>query len=263
MRLDRVLMACDLNSDYLDYWPSARRGWLEIVGIEPLLLLIADGNDIPLALRADPFVVPFTPLPGVHTAFQAQCIRLLYPAIAETDNAVIISDVDLYPLRRSYFVDPIEKLDERFFVSYRSVRFERAEVAIAFNAATPATWSELFNVSTLDDVRVRLTEWTSGVEYDGQRGGPGWYRDQEILYQTITRWPQAPARWWAFDDEYTGYHRLDKLDLERERGLEPHRRQALHKQIYSDYVCLFPYGAHREINDLVLRIALKATQAGE
>ena len=27
MRLTRVLLACDLNRDYLNFWPSTRRAW--------------------------------------------------------------------------------------------------------------------------------------------------------------------------------------------------------------------------------------------
>ncbi|HUZ82076.1 MAG TPA: hypothetical protein VMU73_07500 [Gaiellaceae bacterium] len=258
MRLGRALMACDLNPDYLEYWPSVRRAWTEIVGVEPLLVLIADDDRVPADLRADPLVIPFAPLPHVHTALQAQCIRLLYPAILDIEDAVIISDVDLFPLRRSYFVAPLERLDHRLFVSYRDVRLERKEVAIAFNAATPSTWAELFDVSDLAGVRLRLAEWTSEVEYDGRRAWPGWYRDQEILYDTLMRWPDAPNRWWAFDDDYTRYRRLDKLELEREDGLEPHRRKGLREGSYSDYVCMFPYGEHREVNDLVLRLALDA-----
>jgi hypothetical protein len=260
MELGLALMACDMNQDYIDFWPFARRAWLEIVGVQPLLVLIADDDQIPAELRADPFVVQFRPLEGVHTAFQAQCIRLLYPAVLETPDAVVISDVDLYPLRRSYFLNRIRRLDDRFFVSYRDVRLEWGQVAMAFNAAIPTTWSELFSVSSIDDVRRRLRDWTSGIEYDGRRAWPGWFTDQEILHRTLTTWPQAPHRWWAMDDDYTGYRRLDKLELEREDGLEPHRREEIRSGAYSDYVCLFPYREHREINDLVLQLGIEAAK---
>ena len=262
MHLGRALMACDLNPAYLGYWPSARRAWREIVGVEPLLVLIADEKDVPEALKSDPCVVTFSPLPGIHTALQAQCIRLLYPAVVETEDAVVISDVDLYPLRRSYFVDPLRKLDYCFFVSYRDVRLERRELPIAFNAAIPKTWADLFGVATLDDVRAQLAEWTDGLEYHGGRAWAGWYRDQQILYETLTGWREAPARWWAMDDDYTRYNRLDRLQVEREGGLEPARRRALLAQAYSDYVCLFPCDEHREVNDLVLQLALTAARRG-
>ena len=132
--------------------------------------------------------------------------------------------------------------------------------AIAFNAATPATWSTIFGISSLDDVRRVLSGWTSQVEYDGRRAWPGWFTDQQILHRALTSWPEAANRWWAMDDEYTRYHRLDKLELEQEEGLEPHRREAIGRGAYSDYVCLFPYRSHREVNDLVLELGIAAAQ---
>jgi hypothetical protein len=258
MRIGRVLMACDLNPEYIEYWPSARRAWVEIVGLEPLLVLVAEDADIPPDLRDDPYVVPFEPLPGVHTALQAQCIRLLYPAIVDTPDAVLISDIDLYPLRPSYFLDPIEKLDARFFVTYRDIYLERKQVSMLFNAAAPSTWSDVFGVHTLEEVRARLAEWTSSIEYDGRRAWPGWFTDQQTLYQALTSWPDAPRRWWAIDDEYSEHNQLDRLELMNEDGLPPQRQAEILRQEYTEYVCMFPYRQHRELNDLVLELALRA-----
>jgi hypothetical protein len=263
MRLSHVLLASDLNPDYLEYWPSARRAWLEIVGIEPTLLLIAHEAEVPADLRSDPNVTPFAPIEGVHTALQAQCIRLLYPAVVDTDEAVLIADVDLYPLRRSYFIDSIGRLDKQFFVSYRDVNLDRQQVAIAYNAATPTTWSSLFNVSNVDDVRAVLTGWTELLEYDGRRAWPGWYTDQEILHRALASWPGADRRWWVLDDDYTRHRQLDRLELERnvESDLSPERRMGIRKGVYSDYICLFPYREHRRINDLVLELGLASARS--
>lgn len=260
-RLGRALTACDLNPDYLEYWPSMRRAWVDIVGVAPLLVLIADEEAVPADLREDELVVTFAPIPGVHTALQAQCIRLLYPAVVDTPDAVLITDVDLYPLRRSYYLDPVRRLDARFFVSYRDVRLERDQVVVPYNAAAPSTWGEIFGVSTLDDVRARLTEWTQGIPYDGRRAWPGWYTDQQILYRALKAWPDAPLRWWMLDDDFTRHRQLDRMQLERERGLEPHRREGIHRGDYSDYVCMFPYRAHQAVNDQVLALGLEAASA--
>ena len=118
MRLTHVLLSCDANPAYLGFWPLVRRAWQEIVGIQPILVLIADQSEVPdSALTGD--VVRFEPLPEVHRTFQAQCIRLLYPALMEADGAVLISDVDLLPVRSDYFHAPIRGLDERSFVVYK------------------------------------------------------------------------------------------------------------------------------------------------
>jgi hypothetical protein len=259
-RLGHVLLACDLNRDYLDFWPSTRRAWQKIVGLDPLLVLVAPSHEIPPELRDDPAVVHFEPLVGVHSAFQAQCIRLLYPAVMETDAAVIIADIDLYPLRPSYFHEPVKSLDERFFVVYRDDRLDRGEIDIMFNAALPATWGEVFGISTIEDVRAELARWAQGLEYDGRRGWPGWYTDQRTLYERLLSWPARSERLWSLDDQYTLYWRLNRDKLVDEAGLEPWRIEGIRRREYSDFNCFVPYREHREINDRVLELGLEAAR---
>lgn len=261
LRLTHALLACDLNRDYLDFWPNTRRAWREIAGIDPLLVLIADTGEVPSDLADDESVIAFPPLPDVHTTFQAQCIRLLYPALVETGGAVIISDIDLYPLRPSYFHNPPALLHDQFFVTYRDTRLHRHEIGITFNAATPGTWAEVFHVDDLDDIRRRLREWSQTREYAGRRGATGWYSDQHLLFEALTAWPARTERHWTLDDDYCGYNRLDRIELVHEDGLLPHRRHGIRALKYSDYNCLIPYAEHREVNDLVLELGLEAIRA--
>jgi hypothetical protein len=257
LRLERVLLASDLNPDYLDFWPSTRRAWREIAGLEPMLVLVAAHDRVPAALHDDPAVTVFEPVEGIHTAFQAQCIRLLYPALVETTAAVMIADIDLYPLRRSYFFDPIRHLDERFFVVYRDERLDRGEIDIMFNAALPSTWGEVFGVATLADVRAELARWADGLEYDGRRGWPGWYTDQRMLYARLMEWPQRDERLWVMDDQYCRYARLNRDKLANEAGLERWRIDGMRRLAYSDFNCFVPYSEHRAINDRVLELGLE------
>jgi hypothetical protein len=256
-RLERVLLASDLNHDYLDFWPSTRRAWREIVGLEPMLVLVAAHDRVPAVLRDDPAVTVFEPVAEVHTAFQAQCIRLLYPALVETTAAVMIADIDLYPLRRSYFFDPIRHLDERFFVVYRDERLDRGEIDIMFNAALPSTWGEVFGVATLEDVRTELARWADGLEYDGRRGWSGWYTDQRMLYTCLMEWPERDERLWVMDDQYCRYARLNRDKLANEAGLERWRIDGMRRLEYSDFNCFVPYSEHRAMNDRVLELGLE------
>jgi hypothetical protein len=260
LRLTHVVLACDLNPEYLGFWPSTKRAWREIAAVEPVLVLIAEPEQVPQELRDDAAVVPLAPVDGVHTTFQAQCIRLLYPALLETDGGVLISDIDLYPLRPSYFHDPVRLLDERFFVTYRDTRLHRGEIAITFNAAAPATWGDVFAVDGAAAVSERLREWAARYPYDGRRGEAGWYSDQHILFDALQAWPAHGERHWTLDDDYTRFNRLDRLELVHEDGLLPHRRRGLRALRYSDYNCLIPYTEHRAVNDLVLELGLDAVR---
>jgi hypothetical protein len=254
MTVTHVLLASDLNPRYVEFWPLARRAWHEVAGLEPRLVLVAHDADVPPMLQADEKIHVFTPVENVHTAFQAQCIRLLYPALLDTPGAVLTSDADLMPMSRRYWHEAVATLDAEFFVAYRDVLHHRLMVAIAYNAAEPATWGEIFAINTLDDVRRRLREWAAGVEYDGIRGGSGWHTDQRILYDRLLGWSATSRRLWILDDLFTSFRRLDRADLAG--GLTRRQHQRIRAGAYSDFHALVPHAEHRELNEKVIGLAL-------
>ena len=254
LRLAQVLVASDQNPHYLDCWPLVRRAWREIAGLETVLVLVAAAGEVPEELRADPAVLVFEPVAGLHTAFQAQCIRLLYPALLETDGAVMTSDVDMVPLDRRYFRRPAGQVDERHFVSYRDVLLRIGQLPICYNAALPETWRELFAIDGLESLRARLAEWGAGLDYDGVRGGRGWDTDQLILYRTLLDWGRRTRRAWVLDDRYTGFRRLERSPLLK-HGLTPADERRIRRGGYSDFHLLHPFHEHAELNERVVELA--------
>ena len=250
--LAQVLVASDLNTHYLGCWPLARRAWRAITGLEPLLVLVAE--EAPEELRADPLVRVFEPVAGLHTAFQAQCIRLLYPALLDTDGAVLTADVDMVPLDRRYFRRPAGQVDERHFLCYRDVLLPIGQLPICYNAARPETWRELFDVDGPEAVRTRLAEWGAGLAYDGVRGGAGWDTDQLTLYRTLLEWGRRTRRAWVLDDRYTGFRRLERSPLLK-HGLTAAEERRIRRRGYSDFHLLHPFPQHAELNERVVELA--------
>ncbi len=191
----------------------------------------------------------------MHTAFQAQCIRLLYPAVLDTEGAVLISDVDMVPLSRAYFHEPVERIDARHFLAYRDVLLPSGEIPICYNAALPAVWSEIFDVRSREDVRTRLSEWGTGLHYDGKHGGSGWHADQVILYRTLIARGRGHRDVWILRDAYTGLERLQKVVLQRRPHLVDAERDRIRRGEYADYHVLVPYDDHRALNDEVVALA--------
>jgi hypothetical protein len=255
MRLTHVLIGCDLNPQYLDFWPLARRAWREVAGLEPILVLIAEPDQAPEELRDDPSVHVFAPVPEMHTALQAQCIRLLYPALLDVDGAILISDADMVPLNRRYFHRATAYVDQTHFVAYRDNWLDLEEIPICYNAALPETWGEIFGVRTIDDVRARLTEWGNELEYDGVRGGAGWVTDQLLLYRILVDFGRRTKRVWITDDHYTGYRRLERAVISKQRGLSQQDLGRIRRGGYSDFHCLTPYGEFRDWNELAVTLA--------
>jgi hypothetical protein len=260
MRLTHMLTASDLNQRYLGCWPTARRAWLEIAGLTPVLVLVAHSNDVPDDLVDDPGVLVFDPLDGLHTALQAQCIRLLYPALIETDGAVIVSDVDMVPLNRSYFHDSPARVPREHFLAYRDALLWWDEIPICYNAALPSTWAKVFGVAGLDDVRARLREWGDGLHYDGARGGHGWDTDQIVLHRALVERGKLHRDVWILADRYSGYHRLNTSALGP--GGPGHLvRKGIQRGDYSDFHLFHPFDENRDTNERIVGWAIGAAGA--
>jgi hypothetical protein len=261
LELSHALLATDLHPSYASLWPVAKRAWAQITGLEPILVLVADREAVPPELADDPAVHLFEPEPSLNTAFQAQCIRLLYPALLEADGAVITSDIDMVPMSPRYFHRPLTRIDRRHFVSYRDVLLPLGEQPICYNAALPHTWASVFGVHDLDDVRLRLRDWGDDVEYAGTHGGPGWTTDQRQLYRILLERGRAERDVWILNDYFTGYRRLERAYVEKWGMLSPDARRGIARRSFSDFHLLRADSRDAAVNDVIVDAAIAANQA--
>ncbi len=258
LELSHALLAVDLNTAYADLWPVAKRAWTEIAGIEPALVLVAERGEVPPDLAADPAVHIFEPEPELHTAFQAQCIRLLYPALLHGAGGVITSDVDMVPMSRGYFHRPLRDIDAQHFVCYRDDTLPLGELPICYNAALPSTWASIFDVSDLDDVRRHLRRWAEGIEYEGARGSAGWTTDQRALYRILLERGRHEHDVWILDDYYTGYRRLERAYVEKWGRVPDPSRKLIARRAYSDFHLLAADDGRHGLNDAIVELAIAA-----
>jgi GR25 family glycosyltransferase involved in LPS biosynthesis len=234
--LKYVVLASDLNPDYLDFYPIVRQGWLKI-GLTPRLILIAD--ELPPSLekyKGEVILVPPLPIP---TAFQAQCIRLLYPGMlpvarittsnsetgdggghdtgghdtgghdSEENAGIIISDMDVYPFDKDYFHKNIINVPNTKFVVYRNVIEREKEYPMCFCAATKKMWETLFPYTP-----TTLLEWYSTVS-DYKISDPyssGWSFDQKKLYSILQTTGNTHNSHIVLNDSQTGFSWLDRND---------------------------------------------------
>ena len=257
LELSHALLAVDLNPAYAALWHVAKRAWTEIAGVDPLLVLVAERNAVPDELASDPAVRIFEPEPSLHTAFQAQCIRLLYPALLGSARGVITSDVDMVPMSPGYFHRPLRNIDARHFVCYRDDTLPLGELPICYNAALPATWASIFGIADLDDVRACLRRWADGVDY-GPRGSRGWTTDQRTLYRILLERGLRERDVWILDDYYTGYRRLERAYVEKWGRVPEPSRELIAKRAYSDFHLLSADDERASLNDAIVDLAIAA-----
>ena len=106
MKVSCVLVACNDNPKYLQFWPIVKKAWWDLVGLPCIMVYV--GSTLPEELKNDPAVLHWKPSPSWPTATQAQVIRLLYPALLKCDGAVLLSDMDMIPMQRDFFIKGFE-----------------------------------------------------------------------------------------------------------------------------------------------------------
>ena len=232
MKLKYCLVACDLNDTYLQYYPFVKKYWKDIVNIDTILILISEHIPDSL-LRYKDDIILYKPIENIPTAFQAQCIRVLYPCLIETEETIIISDMDLIPLNKMYYVDNIALYNTSYIV-YRNVLSEYKQYPICFCCASPYTWREIFNIHTIEDITNTLTKWYIDIN-DYQISSPysiGWACDQLKLYEYVNKWDKSIIK---LSDDITGFCRLDRLDIHHVQNNMNFYKKRMNDGYYSDF----------------------------
>jgi hypothetical protein len=192
-------------------------------------------------------------LQKVNTAFISQTIRTLYPALLNTSDGVIITDIDMVPLNATYYTNSIKDLTNDKFVCYRNILQNKSQLPICYNVATPKIWKTVFGINTLDDVVRKLASIYSTISYSGISGKTGWSTDQLVLFDAAIKLPNLVV----LNDKQTGFSRLDRI---KSITLDEQLMIKIKNGFYSDYHMKRPYLQYRELNDGVVNQLLNTNK---
>jgi len=230
-KIDRVIISTDMNSMYKDFWPVVAEAWKKIVGIKPTLAFIAPKDAYIDESIGD--VIRFEPIPGISTALQAQVIRLLLPLYFE-DEVCLISDMDMLPLSKSFFIDNVVDAPDDSFVVYRSAAILRwNQYPMCYNAAKGKTYKEIFGLTGIDDI-------TNCIKRLAQEFGHVWSTDQMALFQYLKRWPDFKTRCILLG------HTVEVPDKTISRAQWHYDVQKLKRGGYIDAHMLRPYSKYKD-----------------
>ena len=176
MKLDYVILSSNDNPDYLNFWPIVSEAW-KLMGVEPILIYTGkeDINYKGNIVRFDSH--------NLDSAFVAQNIRILYPALLKDKNC-IVSDIDNLPLSKKYFCNSIESIPDNSFVIYRPDACPPNMISMMWNASNSVTWNEIFKINSENDIFKKLKRWYSS-KYSIR--GKAWYTDQIKLRKYVNK----------------------------------------------------------------------------
>jgi hypothetical protein len=249
LKLDRVILATDANPNYIEFWPIVAKAWKEIIGLQPTLALIA-----PSEVQIDETlgdVIRFEPIEGIPTSFYAQCIRLLLPFLFPNDGC-IVSDIDLIPLNKNYFISRSIFIDDSCFILYRdNAMFEKLykQIPMCYVAGKGKIFSEIFQVYTKEHLIEKIKEWHSM--------NIGWFTDQELLYKSVLTWQGYPDRCIRLGkiDKITPKTRIDKFNWHYDVNL-------LKSDHYIDCHSKRPYSTYKNFLDEMVDHLLQQNNCG-
>tara|TARA_X000000368_G_scaffold401143_1_gene373724 strand:- start:2903 stop:3670 length:768 start_codon:yes stop_codon:yes gene_type:complete len=251
MKFTDVLTATDTNPLYYKFVPIFIKAWKKLFPDVNIHIILISHKMIPELEPYSEYIKLFHPIKNVSTAFIAQNIRLLYPCLLETQGGVLITDMDIIPMNKNYYIEPIKKLDDDKFICYRQLEcVGKNEMVICYNIAYPQTWRDIFSIKTIQDIIFTIEEILyKNSEYVGHKHMPYWITDQLYLYNCTLRWSKNHlGRLIILNDKLTNFKRLD-------RGRFPDNSTLINLikvGYYSDYHMYRPYDQYKEVNDQIV-----------
>jgi hypothetical protein len=262
MKISNILTAVNNEELYIDFIPNFIKHW-NFLFPEAMVNIILIAQKIPdeyIIFKEN--IILFNELPNISSAFQAMNIRNLFPALINSSDGVLITDIDMMPMNRKYYEEPIKNIKNNSFVTYRDVLLNNYEFPMCYNIATPYIWSEVFNLKNLDDLKKILTKWYEESNYrikNPQLKGINDF-DQKILYLKLQEFQKRTGNLIILNDKITEYFRLDRLNTDEKTHVWVNKvnKYDIINLKFHDYHSLRPYKKYKKWNDIILNTLLQS-----
>lgn len=111
MKIDKAIMSVDDNQLYLDFWPLVAKVWKLRFNIEPVLIYFGN-HKLDETYGTVKYVQP---LPNVDMYLQTLWARTFFTS-TEPEITFIISDIDMFPISKAFFIDQLVNIDDNKYV---------------------------------------------------------------------------------------------------------------------------------------------------
>jgi hypothetical protein len=232
MKIDYVLVGSNDNPLYLDFWPVISKVWKTIFNITPVLGYITKEKE---EIIHDEYgiIIKFNNIEGYDDGLLSQLVRLYLPKYL--NGNCIISDIDMIPLSKNYFINSLEEFSDSDFIvlsSHHPQTVNTNQYPMCYIAGNDTTFKKLFN---LDD------DW---ITFINKIPNFGWYTDQIHVFNVINQSNTINIK---FPNRVGGFYE-NRID----RGNWRYDINLLKNGFYIDCHSLRPYNDYKnQINDLI------------
>lgn len=213
MKIDYAIVSCNNNIAYYQYWKYVKNAWLKL-GITPILAYVAD--DIHLykfhEQNSSAIVMQYKPIHTIPIHFQAQWLRF-HVTQEETlkDKVCIISDIDMIPLSRWYFVEQIQDFSNDKYIHLNPCIEEYGRLPVCYHVAKGSTFKEVLELDTDFETSCKKVYNT---HFDNSFGNnvDKWGNDEEYTTNKILKYNSINQGVFVPLDRFGGAnsHRVDR-----------------------------------------------------
>ncbi len=203
MKINKVILS-STNDNFFDFYPIVAKAWRNI-GIEPILFLI-NGK---IKNEKSVINVDFSNN-DIDDVFLSQNIRLLAPCLFPNEVS-ILSDIDMMPLSKEYFINNVRNFDDDCFVNLRKDVTQNNMYPICYSVAKGNVWNDIFQVDSIESIKKLLKNW---YENESNKIKNPWYFDQIKLYESVNKYfINSTSKFIQLEDKDTGFTRLNRTNL--------------------------------------------------
>lgn len=191
MKLEIAILSSNDNPRYLDFWPYVAKAWKQLIGVEPVLLFIGDSSRVH-ELSNHGQVIQLDTITHLDMVNQSQSVRL-WAGTKFPDKNLIMSDIDMLPISREYFLSSVEQYPDDSLISYTSdvmqygFYLRSPQLPMCYLAGKGETFNEILGI----DNKTSWEEFSRELSKFGGRFGI----DQRYFYSKFLRWAGKNTRY--------------------------------------------------------------------
>ena len=247
MKIEKVIMSSDSNALYLNFWPIVSKLWKEKFRMEPILFYIDENQDIDISEEYGT-VYKMKPIEGIPVYLQCLWVRywsfILFP-----DNICMISDIDMLPISKYYFIKQLYSVQNDMYVHLNPCVETYGTLPSCYHIGKGKTFKEILELhDNWEDSLKYLYSLNAGRDPGGQLSGKDqWFADEKYSSDKVYSFYKQNENRVLFIKRNGGQNgrRIDRSKWQYNLNL-------LKDNYYYDAHVIRPYELYKdEINNLV------------
>lgn len=187
----KVIMSCDDNPLYYEYWNQVSYVWKNLFDIDPVLIYISDEENKSLNEKNGQ-IIKIKTEKNIPKYLQGQLARIYYSSLFP-DDICILSDIDIIPLNKEFFSKNklLEKTVEDCFFHFNPVKREFNQLPMCYYSAYGKVFSKLFEGLSWTEFLNSVISYNFSTDFLGYtlpehlKNNKFWFSDEMFLHTKI------------------------------------------------------------------------------